>query len=141
MPRVAKLLYTKSPAREEKEIKDLVEQALKESLEENYRERQVVAGFKEPSNKGSGLIGSALVGSGGPGSGRKKRMTKSKSMSDEKPKMGMKTKGTKDEVYHGFAKHTAGGLTKADLMMNAKGKVVSKAQHAAGKKAIQHMRK
>lgn len=44
----------------------------------------------------------------------------------------VKTTGSKVEVYHGTAKHTAGGLKKGDLMKNKHGKVVSKAKHDAG---------
>jgi hypothetical protein len=47
----------------------------------------------------------------------------------------MKTVGTKREVYNGKAHHTAGKLTKSDLMKSKKGKIVSKKQHAAGVKA------
>lgn len=45
-----------------------------------------------------------------------------------------KTVGKKWEVYYGIAKHTAGGLTKKDLMVNKRGKVVSRLQHKAGKR-------
>ena len=48
--------------------------------------------------------------------------------------MQTKRKGSKHEVYHGKALRTAGGLTKADLILNRSGKVVSKKQSAAGKK-------
>ena len=43
-----------------------------------------------------------------------------------------KTVGTKVEVWHGTAKHTSGGLTKGDLMLNKRGKIVSRAKHEAG---------
>ena len=46
----------------------------------------------------------------------------------------MKLTGTKAEVWSGAARKTAGGLTKADLMRNQAGKVVSQHQHANGKK-------
>ena len=42
--------------------------------------------------------------------------------------------GTKDEVWAGTAQQTAGKLTREDLMLNAKNKVVSKRQHANGLK-------
>lgn len=42
------------------------------------------------------------------------------------------TTGSKLQVWNGTAKHTSGGLTKPDLMLNKKGKVVSKKQHAHG---------
>jgi hypothetical protein len=49
-------------------------------------------------------------------------------------KKNMKAIGSKREVYSGTAKHTSGGLTKAHLMKNKHGKIVSKKQHAAGKR-------
>lgn len=52
----------------------------------------------------------------------------------------MVTTGTKAQVWHGTAKHTSGGLYKKDLMKH-KGRIVSKKKHAAGKKAIQRLRK
>lgn len=50
------------------------------------------------------------------------------------------TVGTKAQVYHGTAKHTAGGLKKADLMKH-KGRIVSKKAHKAGLRAITRLRK
>ena len=47
--------------------------------------------------------------------------------------------GTKAMVFHGTAKHTSGGLTKKDLMKH-KGRIISRKKHAAGKKAIKHLR-
>lgn len=44
--------------------------------------------------------------------------------------------GSKAMVFHGTAKHTSGGLFKDDLMRNKRGKIVSKRQSAAGKKAF-----
>ena len=52
----------------------------------------------------------------------------------------VKKVGTKDEVWTGAAQHTAGKLTKADLMQNAAGKVVSKRQHANGLKQAGSLR-
>ncbi len=46
------------------------------------------------------------------------------------------TVGSKASVFHGYSKHTAGGLTKADLMKNSHGRIVSKRQHASGKRAF-----
>lgn len=46
----------------------------------------------------------------------------------------IKTIGTKNEVYRGIAKHTAGGLKKENLKKNNSGKVVSKNASAAAKK-------
>ena len=47
----------------------------------------------------------------------------------------MPTVGTKAQVYHGAADRTSGGLKKKDLMKNKRGRIVSKKQHAAGKRA------
>ena len=46
----------------------------------------------------------------------------------------MKTVGSKVEVFHGTAKHTAGGLTKSDLQKNKQGHIVSKRQSASAKR-------
>ena len=43
----------------------------------------------------------------------------------------MRTIGSRIEVYNGEASRTAGGLTKKDLKLNARGKVVSKKASAA----------
>ena len=43
--------------------------------------------------------------------------------------------GSKAQVFHGTAHHTSGGLTRKDLMKNKRGKIVSRKQAAAGKKA------
>jgi hypothetical protein len=53
----------------------------------------------------------------------------------------MMTTGSAAQVFHGTAKHTSGGLTKKDLMKTKAGRIVSKKKHAAGKKAIQRLRK
>ncbi len=47
--------------------------------------------------------------------------------------------GSKLLVFRGEAKHTSGGLTKKDLMRH-KGRIISRKKHAAGKKAIKHLR-
>ncbi len=49
------------------------------------------------------------------------------------------TIGTKAQVFHNSAKKTSGGLTKKDLMKTKKGRIVSKKQHASGKKAIKRL--
>lgn len=36
-----------------------------------------------------------------------------------------KATGTRAEVYHGNARHTAGGLTRNDLKLNKRGEIVS----------------
>ena len=40
--------------------------------------------------------------------------------------------GSKREVYGGTARKTAGGLGRAELMLNSRGRIVSKKQSAAG---------
>jgi|UniRef100_A0A6C0BI95 hypothetical protein len=52
----------------------------------------------------------------------------------------IKAVGSKAEVYHETAKHTSGGLKKKDLMKTKAGRIVSRKKHAAGKKAIKHLR-
>merc|ERR1719245_2410896 len=42
--------------------------------------------------------------------------------------------GSYRKVWNGSSKFTKGGLVKADLMLNARGKVVSKKAHAHGQK-------
>ena len=53
----------------------------------------------------------------------------------------MQTIGSKAQVFHGTAHHTSGGLTRKDLMLNKHSRIVSKKQHAAGKKALTRLRK
>ena len=137
MPRAQRLTNKLSPEHEEEKVRRLVAEQLAHALRYNDLVQEQVAGemqgrgMKKSSKMYPAEIeenihtGSSLVGSGrGYGVG-----------------MGMKTKGTKEEVYNGDAKHTAGGLTKKDLMMNNKGKVISKRQHEAGKIAIDRMKK
>ncbi len=40
--------------------------------------------------------------------------------------------GSRRQVYNGTMKKTAGGLTKDDLMLNKRGRIVSKKKHAFG---------
>jgi len=49
------------------------------------------------------------------------------------------TVGSKYEVYRGKALRTSGGLTRKDLGINKRGKVVSLKQAAAGKKAFKRL--
>lgn len=51
----------------------------------------------------------------------------------------IKATGSKAEVFHGTARHTSGGLKKKDLMKH-RGRIISRKKHAAGKKAIKHLR-
>jgi len=46
----------------------------------------------------------------------------------------VKAVGSRAEVWHGTAKHTSGGLHKNHLMMNKRGRIVSKKKHATAKK-------
>jgi DVNP family len=52
---------------------------------------------------------------------------------------GMPAVGTRAMVWHGTAHHTSGGLTKDKLMMNKRGKIVSRKAHARGKKSLKHL--
>jgi hypothetical protein len=53
----------------------------------------------------------------------------------------MRTVGTKAQVYHGTAKRTSGGLTRKHLMKTKKGRIVSRKEHAAGKRALKRLHK
>jgi hypothetical protein len=53
----------------------------------------------------------------------------------------MLTIGSRAQVMHGNADHTAGGLKKGDLMKSRSGKIVSRKAHAAGLKAMARLRK
>ena len=46
----------------------------------------------------------------------------------------MKTFGSRAEVFHGNAKKTTGGLTKADLLQNKHGEIVSRRKSIQAKK-------
>merc|ERR1719461_1596808 len=46
--------------------------------------------------------------------------------------------GSYRKVWNGTSKFTKGGLTKADLMLNARGKVVSKKQFQQGQRLMKH---
>lgn len=49
--------------------------------------------------------------------------------------------GTPKDVFKGLASHTRGGLVKADLMLNKRGKVVSIKKHALGLKALANLKR
>ena len=51
----------------------------------------------------------------------------------------IKTVGSRAEVFHGNAKRTSGRLTKADLMKNGAGRIVSRQKHEAGKAALKYL--
>lgn len=53
---------------------------------------------------------------------------------------GVKTFGTKEEVFGGQACKTRGGLKSGDLIKNAKGKIVSKKKSEIGKQLIKRLR-
>ena len=46
----------------------------------------------------------------------------------------IKTSGSRAEVRHGTAKKTSGGITKAGLLQNKHGRIVSRAQHNRAKR-------
>jgi hypothetical protein len=47
-----------------------------------------------------------------------------------------KTVGSRAEVWHGTAKKTSGGLTKADLLKTKAGRIVSKSKHNSAKREM-----
>ena len=49
--------------------------------------------------------------------------------------------GTRAQVWHKTAEKTVGGLTRAHLMMNKHGRIVSKKKHNFGKRSIKNLRK
>ena len=51
-----------------------------------------------------------------------------------------RSKRAKVVVFHGTKEKTVSGLTKADLIKNKNGKIVSKKKLAAGKKAYSHIK-
>lgn len=51
----------------------------------------------------------------------------------------MKTVGSKRMVWARTADHTSSGLKRKDLMMTKRGRIVSKKQHAAGKRALKYL--
>lgn len=52
---------------------------------------------------------------------------------------GSRAIGSKAQVFHGTAHHTKGGLTRKDLIRNKRGKIVSRKQAAAGKRAFSRL--
>ena len=52
----------------------------------------------------------------------------------------MRKIGDKEAVYYGEAEKTPGGLTRDDLIVNKKGKIISKAQHANGLKKVEALK-
>ena len=53
----------------------------------------------------------------------------------------MRARGTKHDVFHGVALKTASGLTKKDLVLNKRRKVVSRKQHERGKQNAERLKK
>jgi len=70
---------------------------------------------------------------------RKNNMIRKNNMTRRQSGGGHMAVGSRVQVMHGTADHTAGGLKKGDLMMH-KGRIVSRKAHAAGKKAIRRLR-
>ena len=86
--------------------------------------------------------GGVLPG-GHTGYGKKKKKKKSKSSkktSSSKVRGPSSSVGTKLQVYNGTARHTPGGLTRSSLMKNKRGKIVSKAKHSNGLKAMKYLK-
>merc|ERR1739845_174363 len=59
----------------------------------------------------------------------------------KKPKVSVIAKGAlaRYQVFSGMKTKTASGFTKSDLIKNKRGKIVTKAQNAAGKKAYKQI--
>jgi hypothetical protein len=53
----------------------------------------------------------------------------------------MRTIGSRRKVWNGTAKKTPGGLTKADLMQNKYGRIVSRKRAARGRRMVTHRHK
>ena len=61
-------------------------------------------------------------------------MSLENNLNNQEDKQILKTIGSKEEVYNGLAKKTSGGLKQEDLIINNKGKIVSKKRSEHGKK-------
>merc|ERR1712113_921361 len=62
-----------------------------------------------------------------------------KAMKAKKISIIAKGKRMRSVVFSGSKTKTSSGLTKTDLMKNKRGKIVTKAQNVAGKKAYKHI--
>merc|ERR1712117_79528 len=65
-----------------------------------------------------------------------KRVSKRKSVRKPKRVTKKMQTGSMRQVWNGSKTYTKGGLTKSNLMLNKRGKVVSKKTHAFGQKAF-----
>ena len=70
---------------------------------------------------------------------RKNGMNSAANVSANSPMKGGARVGSRVQVYHGTAHHTSGGLTRKDLFMNKRGRIVSRKASAAGKKALKRL--
>jgi hypothetical protein len=68
--------------------------------------------------------------------GRKSRKSRTSSRTTKYP-TAETIAGQRRQVWEGRAERTKGGLTRADLMMNKQGKIVSKRASRASKKAFE----
>jgi len=100
-----------------------------EGIEKNMRRNMSRKNNRKNNRKNSNIVSRKNNRKNGNGMTRKQRGGKRGSVV-----------GSRIQVMHGTCHHTAGGLTKGDLMMH-KGRIVSRKAHAAGKKAIQRLRK
>ena len=62
-----------------------------------------------------------------------------KNSTNATPMTGGARVGSRIQVYHGTAHHTSGGLTRKDLFLNKRGRIVSRKASAAGKKALKRL--
>lgn len=62
-------------------------------------------------------------------------------LNQENLKQNIKKRGSKEEVFHGLALQTGGGLRKADLIKNKRGQIVSKKRSEQGAKQFKNIEK
>jgi len=122
-------------------IRSEIETAIAKNEKDHYSElfdcRFVVLGraLETPLNKKSrSALSATAAASRFSGGSRRKIAVKSIRMAGDIPAV-----GTKAQVFHGTAKHTAGGLTKSDLVQNKHGRIVSRRKMMAGKKALKYL--
>jgi hypothetical protein len=77
-----------------------------------------LAGYAKQKGLGVNMAGHGIHMAGKSGYGKKTRKSK--------------IIGSRRQVWHGSMQKTSGGLTKGDLMLNKRGRIVSKKKHAFG---------
>lgn len=79
---------------------------------------KTAAAYAKQKGLGPNMAGSGIHMAGKSGYGKKTRKSK--------------IIGSRRQVWHGSMQKTSGGLTKNDLMLNKRGRIVSKKKHAFG---------